>query len=193
MWREWLRWLWENEDGFFGVGQGPSGREKEQYGILTGVEKFGISTGEKAVSEAERFWSAIMSGDPLAISRVLGPTISTISKQGQQEKKTLSEFGTRSGGTTAAASLIDDNTLSSIRGLLGNLTGTAATAKGEIGRSMLGLGVGAGGIASDLAVTMQQQDAAKWKDIFSSISKVAAGFAGMEKVPETGVIGALGG
>lgn len=181
MWRQWLRWLWQNESGFFGIGQGPSREQKQQYGIMTGVENFGISAGEKATGKSLDFWSAILSGDPMAISKVMGPTFSAINQQGQQQKKTASEFGTRSGGTAALMNAVDDRTLSSIRGLLANLTGTAAGQLGSMGESLIGAGTTAGGYAMSEADRMQQENAAKWNDIFNSIASIAGTAGGFGK------------
>ena len=104
MLKRWLWYLWFNEDGFFGIGQGPSGAEKQQYGIMSNLENFGISRGEKDITQAQDFWSAILSGDPTQISKVLGPEISAVNKQTQEAKKTASEFGNRGGGTNAGCS-----------------------------------------------------------------------------------------
>src|ERR1700726_4264899 len=101
MFKLWLRYLWENEDGFFGIGMGPSGAQKADAGALGAIGNFGTSEGEADIGASDKFWQAILSGDPGQIARVLGPEISAVNKQGQQAKKTASEFGTRSGGTNA--------------------------------------------------------------------------------------------
>ena len=179
MLKRWLGYLWFNEDGFFGIGQGPSGAEKQQYGIMSNLENFGISRGEKDITQAQDFWSAILSGDPTQISKVLGPEISAVNKQTQEAKKTASEFGNRGGGTNAAMQTLDDKSVAAVRSMISNLTGSAAGALGSGGAGLLGMGESAGTAAFGEAQTMQQQQAAMWNDIFKSISKVATVAGGL--------------
>ena len=182
--RKWLAYLWFNEDGFFGIGQGSSGAERQQYAQMSNLENFGISRGEKDITQAQDFWSAILSGDPTQISKVLGPEISAVNKQTQEAKKTASEFANRGGGTNAAMQTLDDKSVAAVRSMISNLTGSAAGALGSGGAGLLGLGESAGTAAFGEAQTMQQQDAAKWNDIFKSIADVA-GVAGgfFKKLP----------
>jgi hypothetical protein len=184
---------------FFGVGQGASGEQKQQYGIMTNLENFGISSGEKDISKSQDFWSSILSGDPTQISKVLGPEFSAINKQTQQQKKTTAEFGNRGGGTNALMQNLDTQTLGQVRGLLSGLTGTAAGQLGGMGQSLLGVGATAGAQASSEADTMQKENAAKWNDIFQSISDIAGaagGFFGKGTEGRKifgGIAGAIGG
>src|SRR5437016_12122002 len=164
---------------FFGIGMGPSGAEKQQYGIMSNLENFGISRGEKDITQAQDFWSAILSGDPSQISKVLGPEISAVNKQTQEAKKTASEFGNRGGGTNAAMQTLDDKSVAAVRSMISNLTGSAAGALGSGGAGLLGMGESAGTAAFGEAQTMQQQQAAMWNDIFKSISKVATVAGGL--------------
>jgi hypothetical protein len=174
MLKRWLRWLWENEDGFFGIGQGPSPQEQQQYGELGSLANFATSEGESDVMSSDKFLQAILSGDPGQISKVLGPEESSINRQAQQAKKTASEFGTRSGGTTSAMNLLDSSTRGSIDDLIAKFTGTAASALGASGSSLLASGVTAHEGAFSEANTIQQQHAAQMNDLFKSIASVAA-------------------
>jgi len=176
MLRQWLRYLWDNEDGFFGIGQGPTKEEKNQYGEIGALSNFGTSQGESAISTSNDFWKAILSGDPSSISRVLGPQLSAINKQGQQQKKTLSEFGNRGGGTNAEAQTIGDRTREAGDSLVSSLTGTAAGALGASGESLLAAGLSGHEAAFSAANVIQQQKAAKLNDIFKSISSIASSF-----------------
>jgi len=162
---------------FFGIGAGPSGKQEQQYGEITNLENFGISQGEKNLSKASDFWGSILSGDPTQISKVLGPDISAVNKQGQERKKTMAEFGNRSGGTNAAAQTVDDKSVAAIRTMISNLTGTAAGALSSIGGAELSAGGSAASQASSEADTLQRENAAKWNDIFNSIGEIA-GVAG---------------
>jgi len=171
--KKWLLWLLRNEDGFFGIGQGPSGAEKQQYGEMSNLGRFGIATGERDITQAEDFWSKILSGDPTQISKVLGPQISAINKQTQQQKKTAEEFGTRGGGTNAFMQTLDDQSLAAVRGMISNLTGAGAGQLGALGQGLLSTGGSATGEAFGEAQTIQEQNAAKWNDIFKSIADLA--------------------
>lgn len=176
--KRWLRYLWENQDGFFGIGEGPSGSEKQQFQDIAGIGNFGTSQGEGDIGLASNFWKSILSGDPSQISKVLGPQISGINKRGQEEKKTLGEFGNRSGGTNAKAQSIDDTTRSSVDSLISSLTGTAASSLGSMGQNLLSTGLQGHGMAFDASKTIHDQNLAKWNDLFKSIADVAGGIAG---------------
>lgn len=173
---KWILQLWLNlwMPSFFGIGMGPSGDEKSQYGAVAGIANFGTSEGEGDILKSDDFFKSILSGDPSKIAKVLGPQMSTINKQGQQEKKTLSEFGNRGGGTNARAQSIDDTTRTSVDSLISSLTGNAASALGASGSGLLAAGLNAHETAFSEANTIQQQHAAKMNDLFKSIASVAA-------------------
>jgi hypothetical protein len=161
---------------FFGIGEGPSPQEEQQYGAIGGVGNFATSTGEADISKASDFWQAIISGDPCQMSRVLGPAYSNISKRGGQELKTLSEFSTRSGGTAAAQQQVGESMRSEAGALEGGLLGTAASNLGGLGSGLLSTGLSAHEAAFSAAKTIQEQKEAKWNDIFKSIMDVASAF-----------------
>lgn len=170
---------------FFGIGQGPSSAEKGEFNLLSSIGQFGTRQGEGDITKAQNFWSALLSGDMSKISQVLGPEISAINKQGQERKKTMFEFGNRGGGTNAAAQSIDDNTLSSIRGMVANLTGGAATSLASLGTNLLSEGTTAGEAAFGAAKDIHDQNAAMWKDIFNSISEVVGMVGGLPGISGT--------
>jgi hypothetical protein len=173
-----IRYLWQNEDGFFGLGQGPSSEEKQQFRSLAGAANFATGQGEGDILSADKFWQSILSGDPSQISKVLGPLTSGINKQGQQAKKTAAEFGNRGGGTNAAMQMEDTNTRTAYDSLVSDLTGKAASALGASGSSLLAAGVSAHEGAFSEANTIQQQRAAQLDDIFKSITQIAGAFVG---------------
>lgn len=177
MWKT-LRYLWENEDGFFGIGDGPTSEEKSQYRDLSGLAGFATGQGEGDIKLADNFWKSILSGDSSKIASVLGPETSAINKQAEQQKKTASEFGNRSGGTNAAQQEAGDKVRTGYQGLVSGLTGSAAGALGASGSSLLAAGASAHEGAFSEANTIQQQHSAQLNDIFKSISSIAAGFAG---------------
>jgi hypothetical protein len=177
MLKRWLRYLWTNEDGFFGIGMGPSGGEKTQAGAIGSVANFATSEGMADVGASDKFWRAILSGDPGQISQVLGTAISSANRQGQEAKKTASEFGTRSGGTSAGMQMTDDKTRSDVESLIANLTGKAAGALGSSGSGLLSTGLSGHEAAFDASKTMHDENLAKWNDIFKSTADVAGAAA----------------
>lgn len=152
--------------GIFAGGASPE--EKAMYGATANIGRFGTSAGEADISKSQDFWSAILSGDATKIATVLGPEMSAFNRQGQQRKQTTAQFGTRSGGTTGAMQTIDDATLSSIRSMISQLTGGAATSLGQMGTSLLNTGLQGTTSAFGEANIMQQQNADKWRQIFGS-------------------------
>lgn len=176
--KQWLRWLWHNENGFFGIGQGPSSAQKREAGLEAALANFATSEGEADILKSDEFFKAILSGDPSAMARVLGPEFGAIAGQSEQEKKTAAEFGTRSGGTTAGMQRSGERARSQIDQLMASLTGTAAGELGGGGRSLLGLGSAAHGEAFNMESLIQKLKAGKWNDIFGSAASVASGIAG---------------
>ena len=178
---------------FFGIGEGPSNQEKTQYGKVANIGDFGTSQGEKDILQSDAFWSTLLSGDPSKTAQVLGPQISAINKQGQEELKTMSEFGNRSGGTGAAAQRVGDTTRSRYDTLQSGLLTSAAGELGSGGRSLLSTGLGAHEAGFDMAKVMHDQNMAKWNDIFKSITSVASAFlpgAGGLSLPGAGGLSA---
>ena len=173
MLKQWLRYLWENEDGFFGIGEGPTSAQKSEAGALGSLGNFGTSEGESDIMASDTFWKSILSGDPGQISKVLGPQMSGINKRGQESKKTAAEFGNRGGGTNARMQMTDDSTRSSIDSLISSLTGSAAGALGSSGSSLLSTGLAGHEGAFSADTTIQQEEAAKMNDMFNSIMKSA--------------------
>jgi hypothetical protein len=192
MLKRWLRYLWENEDGFFGIGMGPNQGQENEASALTGIGNFGTSEGEKDILLSDNFWQAILSGDPGQISKVLGPEMSAVNKQGQQAKKTASEFGNRGGGTNAYMQTTDDSTRTAIDSMISRLTGTAAGALGSSGSGLLSTGLSAHNAAFNADTTIHDENQAKWGDIFKSAVDVGTaafkGFKGMgkTKTPDSG-------
>lgn len=160
------------------IGGGPSAEQKAMYGATANIGRFGTSAGEADIGKSQNFWSAILSGDPTKIATVLGPEMTAVNKQAQERKATTAQFGTRSGGTTGAMQTIDDSTLSSIRSMISQLTGGAATNLGSMGSSLLNTGLQGTTAAMGEANIMQQLNAQRWKDILG-MGGLAAG-AGIE-------------
>ena len=162
---------------FFGIGQGASGSEHKEFGRTAGIGEFATSTGEADISAASDFWRGILSGDQTQLSKLLGPEYSAINQRGGQELKTLSEFGTRSGGTAAEGQRIGEEERAQASDLEGKMVGASAEKVGEMGSGLLSTGLSATEAAFEEAYTMQQQSAAKANDIFKSINNVAQSIA----------------
>jgi len=169
-----LRYLWQNEDGFFGIGMGPSGAEYGELGALANAGNFGTGEGEADIGASDKFWQGILSGDPTKISTVLGPEESAINKRGQQAMKTTAEFGNRGGGTNARTQQFGDTTRTSLDTMISDLTGKAASTLGQTGSSLLSSGISADTSAFSAANTVQQQHEAKINDLLKSIAAVGA-------------------
>jgi hypothetical protein len=101
---------------------------------------FASQKGQSDISQASDFESAILSGDMSKISKVLAPQISGIQKRAQQKKQTNAQFGDRSGGTNAENQMIGDNATSDVNKMISDLTGSAATNLGEMGKGLLAQG-----------------------------------------------------
>lgn len=178
MLKRWLRYLWANEDGFFGIGMGPNREQKSQYADTANLANFSTAEGEKDILASDQFWQAILSGDPGQISKVLGPAMSGANKRGQETKQTASQFGNRSGGTNAGMQMTDDKTRSSIDTMISQLTGTAAGTLGSTGGGLLSTGLAGHEAAFGQATTIHDENAAKWNDIFKSSMEVASSVMG---------------
>lgn len=172
--KQWLRYLWQNEDGFFGIGMGPSDSQKADAGALGAISNFATSEGETDIMASDKFWQAILSGDPGQIAKVMGPAMSATNKRGQEANKTAAEFGTRSGGTNAGAQMTGDKVRSSIDEMISKLTGDAAGALGSSGHSLLGTGLSARNDKFGADTTIHDENSAKWNDIFKSAASLAA-------------------
>lgn len=185
----WLVWIAPMFPMFFGIGQGSTDQQQKEQGLLSGVADFGVNQGEKDTTKATDFWSAIASGDHDAIMRVLGPQISNIKAQGQQVKQTASQFGNRSGGTNATLQRVDDTTRTNVNDLISSLTGASVSGLASAGSDLLHTGVGASTSSFDAATTIQKENAAKWNDVFNSISEIIGGAAGLPGIGATSTTG----
>ena len=120
--------------------------------------QFGTDLGKQDLTQASGFDSSLLSGDPNAIGKLLGPQFSTIQKQGQQQLKTASEFGNRSGGTNAAAQTNIDTQRADVEKLISQLTGQALTNETGIGENALSTGLSANAQQAQEAETKQQEE-----------------------------------
>ncbi len=174
----------------FGIGGGPSKQEKQAYGGLNVLSGFTSSHGQNDVSDAENFWRSILKGGPEAY-KVLAPQISAIKERGQQGIQTASQFGNRSGGTNAGNQMTEDKINSGINSMVDTLTGEAGSQLGSMGMRLTGQ---AGSNYANLfgeAKTMQEQEQARWNDIFNSIGQIASGAVGLPGLGASSTAGGI--
>ena len=149
--------------GFFGSLFGGSSSELNQDINNAGnTMNFGSALGQKDLSKGSDFWNTILSGNPDAIAKLLGPQISTIQKQGQQQLNTAEQFGNRSGGTNAAGQTNMDTQRSEVEDMIAKLTGEAAGQVTDIGK----FGVDTGLKANEIQASEAEQ---KMKNIMDSL------------------------
>lgn len=171
-------WMQLAMPSFFGIGMGPSQQESQQYGDLASLANFATSEGEGDILASDNFYKAILSGDPSKVSAILGPEFSAINKQGQENKKTMFEFGNRGGGTNAGAQSIGDKIRSSVDSILASFKGNAVSALGGRGEGLLGTGAAAHEGAFGEANVLHKEHSAKINDIFKSIAELASSVVG---------------
>jgi hypothetical protein len=159
----------------FGIGMGASTQEKQAYGNLNNLAGFDSSHGQGDVSLGEDWMRGILSGDPAKISKLLGPQIAGIKNRSQQKLQTASQFGDRSGGTNAGLQQTGDDIDSQINDMIATLTKGAIGGITSLGTDLVGQGAQNYGQAFGEAKTMQDQELARWNDIFKSISDTASG------------------
>lgn len=148
--------------GLFGFGGSASktdrGNQLTSFGSLSDTAHFGTKSGEGGITAAQDYFQSLLSGDPTKIAGAIGPQASIIKGQAQQQKQQLAEFGTRSGGTAGAASMIDANTQGAIQNLINTLIPQAATQAGNLGLSTLSTGANSAAELGSLATTARSTD-----------------------------------
>lgn len=145
---------------------------------------FATGAGEKGLTSAMGFNDALMSGDPKAIMKMLGPQIGQAEQQGQQAKQTAAQFGNRSGGVNAGMQMLDDQTRAQIQDMISRLTGQAVATEGSMGQNLLNTGLSADQQAAQIA-QMQHQN------LMSSL--LGQGIGQAMNFGETAGLGAIGG
>lgn len=158
----------------FGIDQGVSGQENQQYNNLFGLSGFAANEGQQDVGTSDAFFNAILSGDPAKIGQFLGPQERAIQGQEQQKKQVNAQFGNRGGGTNAQNQTIGDQSTQSINDMISQLTGSAVSGLSSTGQNLLDQAQSGFGTAFNEGQTMQAQNAAQWNDIFNSAASVAA-------------------
>jgi len=130
------------------------------------IRDYGTNLGERDLSQGSDFWSGILSGNPDAIAKLLGPQMSEIQKQGQQALQTGAQFHNRSGGTNAATQQNMDSQRAEIERMISALTGAAGGEVTKIGEFGLNTALGANSLQAQEA---QQQMENQQNSIFGGI------------------------
>ena len=138
---------------------------------------FGSALGQSDLQLGSDFYKTLLNGSPEAIGKLLGPQISNIQKQGQQQLNTGAEFGNRSGGTNAAGQQNMDTQRADVESMISQLTGQAAGAVTGIGENALNTSLQ----ANELQAKESQQQMENWSNsIFGmGITEAAAAGEGM--------------
>ena len=166
----------------FGIDMAPSGQEKSQFNQLNQSSGFATGLGEGDLTASSDFMRGLLSGDPTKVSQALAPQIKAIQDRSQQQKNTTAQFAPRSGGTAATTANIDTAAKGDLTTLTGELTGGAATSLASTGAGLLSAGMTGNEAGFSEAKTMQDQQAAKWGDIISSIASTVGTVAGIPGV-----------
>jgi len=116
--------------------------DMNQFGQIAG---FSTSQGETDIGNSSKFLNSILSGDSSKISQTLAPQIGQAKTSAQQDAKTRTEFGSRSGGTAASNNASGDKAHSDITSMIASLTGKAAESLGSEGAGLLSQGQSAFG------------------------------------------------
>ena len=141
----------------FGGSNPTLGSDIKDFGA---IGSFATNLGESNLNKSSNFWSSILGGNQAQISQTLAPEVNAMQQQGQQQKQQLGQFGTRSGGTAAAAAGIDTSTRGNISNMVSSLLGSAASNLGSLGTSSLGMGMQALGQQA----TLSQEQMQNWSN-----------------------------
>ena len=180
--KEYLIAFWRNEDGFFGIGMGPTKAENTAAGELNSSSGFATGLGEKDLSASSDFMRGILSGDPAKISQVLAPQINSLKTSVANDTKTAEMIGDRSGGKTAATAASADKVHGDIADMVAKLTGTAATSLASTGDSLLGKGMAGNEASFTESQALHKEQMAKFNDLIDSIAATISGIAAMPGV-----------
>ena len=139
------------------------------------ISGYGTSLGQGDISDASNFYKTLLSGNPQEIGQLLGPQLSDIQQQGQQQIQNQSQFGNRSGGVNAANQQNIDTQRQGVEQLISQLTGGAAQGLTSIGQFEQGLGLQANQINAQQA---QQQFENQQNSLLSKV--IGSGIGSLE-------------
>lgn len=124
------------------------------------ISQFGTTTGQGAITDANKYYQDILSNDPSKIAESIAPEVQAGAEETQQGKQNLAQFGTRSGGTAAASAGADAANRANIISLIARLKGQAATGETNIGENQTQQGL----VANQSQANMSQQQLQNYMD-----------------------------
>jgi hypothetical protein len=164
--------------GVFGGSNPTLNQGINQSGQVAG---FGTTKGEGLTTSAGNFFTGLLSGNPAQTAKLLAPQIKGIQDRTQQAKQTAAQFHNRSGGTNAKMQTADDTARAKVSDMVTDLTGKAATASADLGKSLIDQGMDA--LSKQVNFSQQQMD--NWSNsIFGKGMTEAAAYG------ETAALGA---
>jgi len=107
------------------------------------VSQFTTGLGKNLTGQAGDWMSGLLSGDPAKTAKLLSPQIKGMQDQAQQQKRTMAQFGNRSGGTNAKGQTIDDTTRSNVNDMIAKVTSGALSESANMGQGLLQTGMNA--------------------------------------------------
>ena len=132
--------------------------------------------GEKNTAAASDWWNSIVSGDATKTAQAIAPERSAAEKSTQQDIKSATELGTRSGGTAASNAATKDKLHEYMTNLIGSLTGSSVSGLATTGGDLLKTGLSGTSQEAELA----QQRYENWNNSIlgrATTTGVAAGEA----------------
>lgn len=168
--------------GLFGLGGSAVNTDRNQelgaWGTLSDLSNYGKNQGTKNTNQASTYWSDILSGDPTKTAAAIAPQSKIIAGQAEQQRKTTSEFGNRSGGTNATNQMIDTNSAAAIQNLINSLIPQAASHLEKIGSDELHLGADTASSLGQQTERARQFDTEQANALGGGISKLLKGGIG---------------
>lgn len=163
-----------------------------QFGQEAG---FAQGVGQKGVTDASKWYSDVLSGDPSKMAEAVAPETAALQGQAQQKKNQLAQFGPRSGGTEAAVAGMDADTRAQIIKLLGGLQSGTAGAEANLGTAEQGMALNAQQMQDEAAMQQQELESNSiLGGMLGGLGKVAGGALGnlakfgLGKIPGIGGI-----
>lgn len=120
------------------------------------ISDFASGMGQKNATAGSNFFQSLLSGDSSKTSQVLAPQISAAKTSLQQDQKTNTMKGGRSGGMAASNNAAQDKIHSDITNLTGSLTGGAANSLMSSGQNLLTTALG--GYSQQEAISQDQMN-----------------------------------
>ena len=150
---------------------------------LGGEADFAQGIGQGDTTAASKWYNDILGGDPTKMAEAVSPEISAAKENEQQQKNQVSQFGGRSGGTSATIAGLDADTRAQIIRLLGGLQSGAAGSLASLGTTEQGLAFG----GQQLQDEASQQQMENWKN-----SILGKAISGAVSTAESAGLGAAG-